>query len=157
MEELKWHFLRHHIIILLKQPCGILHPLLLHYSEQYGGHLTWQSMIFMIFLQYEFFLSLQHLTKNLWYLWYFYNMIFSMIMKNWIVWGSLFFRDDELATEVAWVIVYLSALSEKATSLLVKSDVVRLLVGRLVASESLQMLIPVISFLPKLNFLCKII
>ncbi|XP_020102554.1 importin subunit alpha-2 isoform X1 [Ananas comosus] len=66
-----------------------------------------------------------------------------------IVW-HLKKADDELATEVAWVIVYLSALSEKATSLLVKSDVVRLLVGRLVASESLQMLIPVLRSLGNL-------
>ncbi|XP_008793530.1 importin subunit alpha-2 [Phoenix dactylifera] len=58
--------------------------------------------------------------------------------------------DDELATEVAWVVVYLSALSEIAVSLLVKSDVVELLAGRLAASESLQLLIPVLRSLGNL-------
>lgn len=56
---------------------------------------------------------------------------------------------------MAWVIVYLSALSEAAVSLLVKSDVVHLLVEKLAASESLQLLIPVNEiefFCPKLNF-----
>ncbi|KAL4189220.1 hypothetical protein AMTRI_Chr08g164380 [Amborella trichopoda] len=53
-------------------------------------------------------------------------------------------RDDELATEVAWVVVYLTALSNSATSLLVNSDLVQLLVGRLAASECLQLLIPVL-------------
>lgn len=53
------------------------------------------------------------------------------------------FRDDELATEVAWVVVYLSALSNIATSMLVKSDVLQLLVERLATSNSLQLLIPV--------------
>ncbi|ERM99335.1 hypothetical protein AMTR_s00108p00104150, partial [Amborella trichopoda] len=52
--------------------------------------------------------------------------------------------DDELATEVAWVVVYLTALSNSATSLLVNSDLVQLLVGRLAASECLQLLIPVL-------------
>jgi hypothetical protein len=55
------------------------------------------------------------------------------------------FRDEELATEVAWVVVYLSALSEKATSLIVRSSVPQLLIGRLLASENLQLLIPVSS------------
>ncbi|XP_010920895.2 importin subunit alpha-2 [Elaeis guineensis] len=61
--------------------------------------------------------------------------------------------DDELATEVAWVVVYLSALSETAVSLLVKSDVIhviQLLAGRLAASESLQLLIPVLRSLGNL-------
>lgn len=52
-------------------------------------------------------------------------------------------RDDELATEIAWVIVYLSALSDVAISILVKSDVLQLLVERLSTSSSLQLLIPV--------------
>ncbi|KAJ0983913.1 hypothetical protein J5N97_002269 [Dioscorea zingiberensis] len=52
--------------------------------------------------------------------------------------------DDELATEVAWVVVYLSALSETAVRLMVKSNIVELLVGRLTASESLPLLIPVL-------------
>lgn len=54
------------------------------------------------------------------------------------------FRDDELATEVAWVVVYLSALSNIATSMLVKNDVLQLLVDRLATSNSLQLLIPVV-------------
>ncbi|XP_028775194.1 importin subunit alpha-9 isoform X2 [Neltuma alba] len=58
--------------------------------------------------------------------------------------------DDELATEVAWVIVYLSALSNVATSMLVKSDVLQLLVKRLSASSSLQLLIPVLRSLGNL-------
>jgi hypothetical protein len=52
-------------------------------------------------------------------------------------------RDDESATEVAWVVVYLSALSNIATSMLVKSDVLQLLVNRLATSNSLQLMIPV--------------
>ncbi|EXC16258.1 Importin subunit alpha-2 [Morus notabilis] len=50
--------------------------------------------------------------------------------------------DDDLATEVAWVAVYLSALSNVATGLLVKSDVLQLLSERLATSSSLQLLIP---------------
>ncbi|GAY59676.1 hypothetical protein CUMW_196330 [Citrus unshiu] len=50
--------------------------------------------------------------------------------------------DEELTTEVAWVVVYLSALSNVATSLLVKSGVLQLLVERLATSNSLQLLIP---------------
>ncbi|XP_042419059.1 importin subunit alpha-2-like [Zingiber officinale] len=58
--------------------------------------------------------------------------------------------DDELATEVAWVVVYLSALSETAIDLMLKSDVVQLLVVKLAASESLQLLIPVLRSLGNL-------
>ncbi|XP_023005848.1 importin subunit alpha-9 [Cucurbita maxima] len=58
--------------------------------------------------------------------------------------------DDELATEVAWVIVYLSALSNVATSILVKSEVLQLLVERLSTSNSLQLLIPVLRSLGNL-------
>lgn len=53
------------------------------------------------------------------------------------------FRDDDLATEVAWVAVYLSALSNVATGMLVKSEVLQLLSERLATSSSLQLLIPV--------------
>ncbi|GMH10091.1 hypothetical protein Nepgr_011932 [Nepenthes gracilis] len=52
--------------------------------------------------------------------------------------------DEELATEVAWVVVYLSALSNIATSMMVKSNVVQLLVERLATSDSLQLQIPVL-------------
>lgn len=52
--------------------------------------------------------------------------------------------DDELATEVAWVVVYLTALSDVATSMLVKRDVLPLLVERLQTSNSLQVLIPIL-------------
>ncbi|KAK9291014.1 hypothetical protein L1049_009197 [Liquidambar formosana] len=58
--------------------------------------------------------------------------------------------DEELATEVAWVVVYLSALSNTATSILVKSDVLQLLVERLATSNSLQLLIPVLRSLGNL-------
>lgn len=53
------------------------------------------------------------------------------------------YRDEELATEVAWVVVYLSALSNAATSTLVKSDLLQVLVERMEMSNSLQLLIPV--------------
>lgn len=52
-------------------------------------------------------------------------------------------RDEELATEVAWVVVYLTALSNIATSMLAKSDLAEILVERLASSNSLQLLIPV--------------
>ncbi|RDY07126.1 Importin subunit alpha-9 [Mucuna pruriens] len=55
--------------------------------------------------------------------------------------------DDELATEVSWVVVYVSALSNIATSMLVKSDILELLVNKLATSNSLQLMIPVISLL----------
>jgi hypothetical protein len=65
------------------------------------------------------------------------------------------FRDEELVTEVAWVVVYLSALSEKATSLIVRSSMPQLLIGRLLASENLQLLIPVsYLFLDRIFSLC---
>ncbi|KAF3333632.1 importin subunit alpha-2 isoform X1 [Carex littledalei] len=57
---------------------------------------------------------------------------------------------EELVIEVAWVVVYLSALSDKAISLLVRSDVVPVLVNLLVRSESLQLLIPVLRSLGNL-------
>ncbi|CAI0426932.1 unnamed protein product [Linum tenue] len=50
--------------------------------------------------------------------------------------------DEELATEVAWITVYLSALSNLATAMLVKSNVHELLLHRLATSTSLQLLIP---------------
>ena len=56
---------------------------------------------------------------------------------------SFNFRDEELATELAWVIVYLSALSNTATAAIVKTDIVQLLVETLAAANSLQLLIPV--------------
>ncbi|KAM7255176.1 hypothetical protein ACFE04_020417 [Oxalis oulophora] len=58
--------------------------------------------------------------------------------------------DEELATEVAWVVVYLSALSNVATSILVKTDVIQLLIQRLATSNSLQLLIPVLRSLGNL-------
>lgn len=54
-------------------------------------------------------------------------------------------RDEELATEMAWVVVYLSALSNTATNMLIKTDIIQLLVERLATSDSLQLLIPVTS------------
>ncbi|KAK9756289.1 hypothetical protein RND81_01G087200 [Saponaria officinalis] len=50
--------------------------------------------------------------------------------------------DDEIATEVAWVVVYLSALSDTASSMMMKSNFMQLLVERLASSNSLQLLIP---------------
>ncbi|KAL0910890.1 hypothetical protein M5K25_018987 [Dendrobium thyrsiflorum] len=58
--------------------------------------------------------------------------------------------DNELATEVAWVVVYLTALSEYALHVLAKSEVVPLLIGRLAASDNLQLLIPVLRSLGNL-------
>ncbi|XP_052176454.1 importin subunit alpha-9 [Diospyros lotus] len=58
--------------------------------------------------------------------------------------------DEELATEIAWVVVYLSALSNVATSMFVKSDLLGLLVERLATSNSLQLLIPVLRSLGNL-------
>lgn len=58
--------------------------------------------------------------------------------------------DEELATEIAWVVVYLSALSNYATSIMVKSDLLRLLVERLATSDSLQLLIPILRSLGNL-------
>jgi len=53
------------------------------------------------------------------------------------------FRDEEIATEIAWIVVYLSALSDIATSMLLKGGILQLLVERLATSDSLQLLIPV--------------
>ncbi|WCJ34552.1 Importin subunit alpha-9 [Euphorbia peplus] len=58
--------------------------------------------------------------------------------------------DEELATEVAWIVVYLSALSNVATNMLVKNDVLQLLIQRLAMSNSLQLLIPVLRSLGNL-------
>uniref|UniRef100_A0A0D9UWZ9 Importin subunit alpha n=1 Tax=Leersia perrieri TaxID=77586 RepID=A0A0D9UWZ9_9ORYZ len=52
--------------------------------------------------------------------------------------------EEELATEVAWVVVYLSALSERAIGLIARSSIPQLLIGRLFSSENLQLLIPVL-------------
>ncbi|KAI8560199.1 hypothetical protein RHMOL_Rhmol04G0237300 [Rhododendron molle] len=58
--------------------------------------------------------------------------------------------DEDLATEVAWIIVYLSALSNVAIDMLVRSDLLQLLVERLATSNSLQLLIPVLRSLGNL-------
>ncbi|XP_021865138.1 importin subunit alpha-9 isoform X2 [Spinacia oleracea] len=50
--------------------------------------------------------------------------------------------DEELATEVTWVVVYLTALSNVASSMLIKGNLVHVLVERLEASNNLQLLIP---------------
>uniref|UniRef100_A0A7C9DMT9 Importin subunit alpha n=1 Tax=Opuntia streptacantha TaxID=393608 RepID=A0A7C9DMT9_OPUST len=52
--------------------------------------------------------------------------------------------DEELATEIAWVVVYLSALSDIALAMMVKSNIVHVLVERLAKSDSLQLLMPVL-------------
>ncbi|KAL0316256.1 UNVERIFIED_CONTAM: Importin subunit alpha-9 [Sesamum radiatum] len=52
--------------------------------------------------------------------------------------------DEELATEVAWVVVYVTALSNFATSMLAKSDLLQIIVDRLASSNSLQLLIPLL-------------
>ncbi|CAK9164800.1 unnamed protein product [Ilex paraguariensis] len=56
----------------------------------------------------------------------------------------------ELATEVAWVVAYLSALSNVAPSMLIKSNILQFLVERLANSSSLQLLIPVLRSLGNL-------
>lgn len=53
------------------------------------------------------------------------------------------FRDEEIATEIAWIVVYLSALSDIATSMLLKGGILQLLIERLATSNNLQLLIPV--------------
>ncbi|PIN10529.1 Karyopherin (importin) alpha [Handroanthus impetiginosus] len=58
--------------------------------------------------------------------------------------------DEELTTEVAWVVVYLTALSNIATSILAKSDLLQILVDKLASSNSLQLLIPVLRSLGNL-------
>ncbi|KAL8138465.1 hypothetical protein V2J09_004466 [Rumex salicifolius] len=58
--------------------------------------------------------------------------------------------DENLATEVAWVAVYLSALSNIATSMMVKNNVVELLVERLTTANNLQLLLPVLRSLGNL-------
>ncbi|KAG2262420.1 hypothetical protein Bca52824_069499 [Brassica carinata] len=54
--------------------------------------------------------------------------------------------DVELAMEIAWIVVYLSALSDIATSMLLKGGILQLLVERLATSNSLQLLIPLGNF-----------
>lgn len=58
--------------------------------------------------------------------------------------------DEELATEVAWVVVYLSALSNVATSMLIKRDLPSLLAERMEKSDNLQLHIPVLRSLGNL-------
>ncbi|PHU05452.1 Importin subunit alpha-9 [Capsicum chinense] len=59
--------------------------------------------------------------------------------------------DDELATEVAWVIVYLTALSNVATTILAKSDLVEVLIEILGMSTSLQLLIPIVTLFIRIS------
>ncbi|KAL6011089.1 Importin subunit alpha-9 [Asimina triloba] len=77
------------------------------------------------------------------------DFLISMLYDD-VLEKLLCYRGEELATEVAWVIVYLSALSDTAISMLVKSGHVPLLVERLATSNSLQLLIPVIRSLGNL-------
>lgn len=52
-----------------------------------------------------------------------------------------------MATEVAWIVVYLTALSNSATSVLARSEILQILVERLASSTSYQLLIPVTGIL----------
>nr|ATG70964.1 importin alpha isoform 9 [Juniperus flaccida] len=52
--------------------------------------------------------------------------------------------DEELATEVAWVVVYLTALSEMHSGLLIEAGLLPPLVGRLASSDQLSLLTPVL-------------
>ncbi|CAA7034069.1 unnamed protein product [Microthlaspi erraticum] len=52
--------------------------------------------------------------------------------------------DEEIATEIAWIVVYLSALSDIATSMLLKGGILQLLIERLATSNNLPLLIPVL-------------
>lgn len=56
------------------------------------------------------------------------------------------FREDELSTEVSWIVTYLSALSQNATSILVRNGIIPLLVENLQKSKSLNSIIPVIVY-----------
>nr|XP_043612656.1 importin subunit alpha-9-like [Erigeron canadensis] len=58
--------------------------------------------------------------------------------------------DTELTTEVAWVVVYLAALSDVAASVLMKTDLIQVLVDQLAASNSLHSLIPLLRSLGNL-------
>lgn len=58
--------------------------------------------------------------------------------------------DVELATEVAWVVVYLSALSDVAIQVLMNTQIVQVLVDQLAASNTLQSLIPLLRSLGNL-------
>ncbi|KAI3523004.1 hypothetical protein L1887_01057 [Cichorium endivia] len=58
--------------------------------------------------------------------------------------------DVELATEVAWVVVYLSALSDVAIQVLMNTEIVQVLVDQLAASNTLQSLIPLLRSLGNL-------
>eukprot|EP00249_Psilotum_nudum_P019946 c27487_g1_i5 orf=639-2306(-) len=52
--------------------------------------------------------------------------------------------DDELAVEVAWVVVYLTALSEMHSEVLIRVGLLAPLVGRLASSDQLSLLTPVL-------------
>ncbi|KAL7595377.1 importin subunit alpha-9 isoform X1 [Lactuca sativa] len=58
--------------------------------------------------------------------------------------------DVELATEVAWVVVYLSAISDVAINVLMNTEIVQVLVDRLASSNTLQSLIPLLRSLGNL-------
>lgn len=62
-----------------------------------------------------------------------------------------------MATEVAWVVVYLSALSNIATNMLVKSDVLELLVNKLSTSNNLPLMIPVMISTALCFFFCSVV
>ncbi|EPS72639.1 hypothetical protein M569_02116, partial [Genlisea aurea] len=59
-------------------------------------------------------------------------------------------RDEELATEIGWVVVYLTALSDLATTLLGRSSLPDVLVKRLMSSNSTSLLIPILRSLGNL-------
>lgn len=69
-----------------------------------------------------------------------YSTVVDNLSKILLIVG---FRDEEIATEIAWIVVYLSALSDIATSMLLKGGILQLLIERLATSNSLQLLIPV--------------
>lgn len=52
--------------------------------------------------------------------------------------------DEELATEIAWVVVYLTALSEMHSGLMIKAGLLPPFIGRLTSSDQLSLLTPVL-------------
>ena len=52
-------------------------------------------------------------------------------------------RDEELVVEVAWVLVYVSSMSDVHTNLLINAGILPPLIARLASSRHLPLLTPV--------------
>lgn len=70
----------------------------------------------------------------------YYHVVFLRLTNKG---GVSRYRDSDLAVEVAWVVVYLTSLTDTKSKILIKAGLLPPLISRLSASQELSLLTPV--------------